>query len=194
LQVLNEMYETDVDKIKEQLNKVLSFVDPAYIEALLAFHKSIPNQNIGWAVGGDLGEALQTIQVEPDRIEIITRKEGANQIFSAVKEYNPKSIEIQTTKLARNAIVSGIEYPIYIRSYFFEFFLGCVKINVQGDLQYKINDWDWGDKLEFTPNYVNVAGAKTAVVPLEVELEIYRSLGWTDRSEKIEQKIGKRSR
>jgi hypothetical protein len=186
------MFETDVNKIKEQLNKVLSLVDPAYIEALLSLHKKLANENIEWAVGGDLGEALQTIQIEPDCIEIVTSKEGADRIFFAVKEYNPKPLEDQTAKLGRNAQVNGIEYPIYIRSHYFEFFLGCVKIKVHGDMQFKINDWDWGDKLEFTPEYVNVAGAKTAVVPLQVKHEIYQNLGWTDRSEKIEQRTGKR--
>jgi hypothetical protein len=186
------MPETDVNKIKEQLNKILSFVDPAFIEALLSLHETLDNGPVQWAVGGDLGEALQTIQTEPDCIEIVTNKEGAQQIFSAVSEDNPKAMELQTVKLERNSSVGGIEYPIYIRSYYFEFFLGCVKVKVHGDMQYKINDWDWGDKLEFTPDYVNVAGAKTAVVPLQLIHEIYQNLGWTDRSEKIEQKIGKR--
>jgi hypothetical protein len=185
------MAETDVNKIKEQLNKILSFVDPAFIEALLSLHKALVNENVEWAVGGDLGEALQTIQLEPDCIEIVTSKEGAQQIFSAMSEDKPKAIQLQTTKLARNANVGGIEHPIYIRSYFFEFFRGCVKVKVQGDLQYKINDWDWGDKLEFAAEYVNVAGFKTAVIPLQIKYEIYQNLGWKDRSEKIEAKLRK---
>ena len=186
------MAEIDVNKIKEQLNKILSFVDPAFVEALLSLHKALANDRVEWVVGGDLGEALQTVQVEPDCIEIVTSREGAQKIFSSVVEYGPKTIELQTVKLPRNANVGGIEYPIYIRSYYFEFFLGCVKTKVLGDMQYKINDWDWGDRLEFDPEYVNVAGAKTAVVPLQIKYEIYQNLGWRDRSEKIEQKIGKK--
>lgn len=186
------MYSADIGKIKQQLNEVLSFVDLAYIDALLLLHDTFENEHVGWAVGGDLGEALETIQVEPDHVEIVANKDGTEKIFSAVKEYNPKPIELQTIKLARNAKINGIEKPIYIQSYFFEFFLGCVNVRVYGDMQYKINDWDWGDKLEFTPEYVNIMGVKIAVIPLEVKYQIYQNLGWTDRSEKIEPIIKRR--
>ena len=70
----------------------------------------------------------------------------------------------------RNANINGIEYPIQVRSHYFDFFIGCLKVKVQGDMQYKINDWDWGDKLEFTPEYVNVTGVKIAIVPLQVKI------------------------
>jgi len=181
----------EIDKLKEQLNKVLSFVDPAYIKALLLLQKTLDGVRVEWAVGGDLSEALETIQVEPDCIEIVTSKEGAGQIFSAAKSYDLKPLTIQTIKLQRNADINGIQYPIYIRRLYSEFFLGSVKIKVQGDMQYKIGDWDWGDKLEFDPEYVNVAGAKIAVVPLQVKYDIYQNLGWTDRAEKIKQALQK---
>ena len=187
------MYKNDIDKIKGQLNKVLSFVDPAYIRALLILHKTLENENVEWALGGEIGEALEAIQVEPNCIEIVTSKEGAEKIFSAVKQLDPKTIEFQTNKLARNANINGIEHPIYVRNHYFDFFIDCVKIEVHGDMQYKINDWDWGDKLEFTPEFVNVTGVKIAVVPLEIKQEIYQNIGWTDRSEKIELIIKRRN-
>ena len=59
-------------------------------------------------------------------------------------------------------------------------------------MQYKINDWDWGDKIEFTPEYVNVTGAKIAVVPLQVKYEIYQKMGWAEKVEKIEPIIRRR--
>jgi hypothetical protein len=186
------MDKTDIDKIKQQLNKILSFIDPAYVKALLTLQKTLQNESIEWAVGGELGEALEIIQVEPDCIEIVTSKEGAERIFSVVKQYDPKAIDLQTNKLMRNANINGIEHPIHVRSYYFEFFLGCVKIKVHGDMQYRINDWDWGDKLEFTPEYVNITGVKIPVVPLEVKQEIYQAIGWKDRVEKIDQIIERR--
>ena len=164
---LSNMNKTDIDKIKGQLNKVLSFVDPVYINALLLLNRKLEDVHFQWAVGGEFGEALKTVQVEPDCIEIVTNKEGAEQIFSAAKEYVPKAIVVQTSKLLRNADINGIEHPIFVRSYYFDFFLNCVKVKVHGDMQYKINNWEWGDKLEFTPEYVNVTGVKIAVVPLK---------------------------
>lgn len=64
-----------------------------------------------------------------------------------------------------------------------------MKVKVHGDLQFKVDDWDWGDVLEFDPEYVYVVGAKIALVPLSVKSELYQNLGWIDRVEKIKQAI-----
>ncbi len=186
------MHVTDIDNIKRQLSEVIGFIDPIYVNALLALHKKLANQHVDWAVSGELGEALRTIQVKPDCIEIVTSKKGAIQIFLAVKELDPLGVFFQTQRLDRNALVNGIEYPVYVRSHFFEFTLAGVKFKVYGDLQYRIGNWDWGDKLEFTPEHVYVVGAKTAIVPLQVKYEIYEALGWTDRAAKIKSAIEKR--
>ncbi len=76
-------------------------------------------------------------------------------------------------------------YPVYIRSYYFDFNINNVKVKVEGDLQFKVGEWDWGDVFDFTPEYVYVVGKKIAVTPLSIASELYRSLGWTDRVEKI---------
>lgn len=73
-----------------------------------------------------------------------------------------------------------------------DFNLDAVRVKVHGDLQFKVGSWDWGDKLEFTPDYVYVTGKKTAVVPLPFKYELYRSLGWADRAEKIRRAIENR--
>ena len=166
---------------------------PHTVDALLSLHRKLAKEHIEWAVSGELGEALRTVQVKPDCIEIVTSKKGATQIFLAVKEFNPAGVYFQTQKLERNAIVNGKEYPVFVRSHYFDFTLGGVKVKVFGDLQFRIKDWEWGDKLEFTPDYIYLVGAKTAIVPLQVKYEIYRDLGWTDRAEKISQVISKRS-
>jgi len=183
---------TDVDKVKEQLSRILAVIDQPYVDALLTLHRKLAKQNIEWAVTGELGEALRTVQVKPDCIEIVTSKKGAAQIFLAVQEYSPTGVFFQTHQLPRNAELGGKEYPVYMRSHYFDFVVGGVKVKVYGDLQFKIADWDWGDKLEFTPEYIYVVGLKTAVVPLQVKYEIYQNLGWTDRAEKISQVITRR--
>ncbi len=187
------MYDTDIDKIKQQLSTVVALIDPAYIEALLLLQSKLVKEHIEWAVSGELGEALRTVQVKPDCIEIVTSKKGATQIFLAVKEYGAKGIYFQTQKLERNAVVNGKEYPAYIRSHYFDFTINGVKFKVYGDLQYRVSDWEWGDKLEFTPEHIYIVGTKMALVPLLVKYEIYQGLGWTDRAEKISQLIVKRS-
>jgi len=186
------MHTAEISKIKEQLNHVVSMVDPSFINALSELHRKLAKEHVDWAVGGELGEALRTVQVEPDCIEIVTSKKGAAQIFLAVKDLNPVGLYFQTERLNRNAIVDDKEYPVYLRSYFFDFALEGVQIKVHGDPQYRISNWDWGDKIDFTPEYIYIVGAKTAIVPLQIKLEIYQALGWKDRAEKVMQVIAKR--
>ena len=81
----------------------------------------------------------------------------------------------------------GKEYPVYTRSFGFNFTLNSITAQVQGDLQFKVGDWEWGDVYDFTPEYVYVVGKKMAVTPLSVKIELYKSLGWTDRLQKIQE-------
>ena len=180
------MPSTEIEKIKEQLSNVLSTIDPTYIDALLTIHKRLAKTQVVWAVGGDMGEILKTVQVQPDCIEILTDCKGANDIFFAFKDLVPKDVLFQTQRVDRNAVIEGKEYPVYTRSYYFEFTANGAKVKVFGDLQYRIGDWEWGHKLEFVPDHVSIVGAKTAIVPLQIKQEIYQGLGWTNRAEKIE--------
>jgi len=187
------MYATDIEKIKQSLENVLTVIDPAYVETLLALHKRLAKERIEWAVGGELGEALRAVTVQPDCIEILTSKKGVAQIFLAAQELDAEGLFFQTQRLPRDALVGGKEYPVYVRSYYFEFTLNKIKIKVHGDLQYRISNWEWGDKLEFTPEHVYVVGTKTAVVPLQFKYELYQQLGWADRADKISRVLSRRS-
>ncbi len=185
------MYTTEV-RIKERLSSVLAIIDEPYIETLLMLHRKLSRKGIEWMLSGDLGEALKTVQVKPDCLEIVTTRKGAAQVFLAVQDCNPTGVYFQTHKLSRNAVVNGKEYPVYVRSYFFEFTLNDTRIMVYGDAQYRIGNWEWGGRLAVIPEHVYVAGEKTAVVPLQTKLDMYEQLGWTDRAEKIQQVLAKR--
>jgi hypothetical protein len=174
------------------LNGVISIAPRTYIDALLVLHRKLDGKNIEWAVGGDLGEVLRTVNVEPDCIEILTSKEGAEKIVEATLEFAPRTVALEIQRLPRNATIEGKEYPVYTRSYYSEFNIGAVHVKVHGDTQYRLNDWDWGDKVEFTPDYVYVVCKKIAVVPLTFKAEFYQSLGWADRAEKIKQTLDRR--
>ena len=75
--------------------------------------------------------------------------------------------------------------PFIIRSYYFEFEVDGIKVKVHGDLQFKVGEWDWGDKFEFIPGSIYIVNKKTSLVPLYTIYELYQSLGWADRAEKI---------
>ena len=170
----------------KQLDQIVSVIPKPYVDALLALHGKLYEKNLKWIVDGDLSECMHVVQIIPKCIEIVTSKDDAQQFFQAVQEFNPSPISLQTCQLQRNAIVDGNEYPVYVRSFYFDFTLNTVRVNVQGDLQFKVADWDWGEIYDFEPEYVNIVGKRIAVTPLEIKLQLYQSLGWTDRSEKIE--------
>lgn len=181
------MSSVDLEEIKKQLSGVVGIINPVYVSALMQLHEKLALVGVEWAVGGKLGEALRVVQVEPDCIDLVTTETGANQIYRAINGVKAENLAVQTQRLPRDALISGNSYPVYLRSYFFEFNLNKVPVRVYGDVQLKVNDWDWGDKLEFTPEYVYVAGTKMALVPLQFKIGIYTALGWTDRVEKINQ-------
>ena len=173
--------------IWDQLSHFVNVIPQEYLNALLILHEKLGDKTIKWVLTGDLAESLRIVKVEPECIEIVTSKDDAQRIFQAVQEFGPSPIKFQTQTLSRNALIQGKEYLVYIRSYFFEFSLNSVKVKVQGDLQYKVGQWDWGDVFDFTPEYVSVVGKRIAVTPLSIATELYQSLGWVDRVDKIKE-------
>jgi len=169
----------------KQFSHFVSVIPKKYLDALLILHEKLNGKNIRWTVSGDLAELLRIVKVEPDCIEIVASKNGAHKIFQAVQEFKPNQMSYLTQLLPRNAVVEGKEYHVYIRSYFFDFNVNDVKIKIEGNLQFKVGDWDWGEVFDFAPDYVYVVGKKTAVTPLSIAFDLYRNLGWTDRVEKI---------
>jgi hypothetical protein len=170
---------------EEHDNPLLIIVPPKYVSALLKLHEKLDGKNIEWALSGDFGEALRTVRVEPDCIEIVASKDAAQQIHDAAAELSGQPIAYLVQQLTRKASIQGKEYPVYVRSHYFELDIEDIKVRVHGDLQYRVNDWAWGDKLQFESDIVYIVGKKTSVVPLQVRYELYRGLGWSDRAEKI---------
>lgn len=181
-----------MDKPNDQpklLNGVISIAPTTYIDALLKLDEKLEGKKIAWAVSGDLGEILRTVNVEPDCIEIHTSREAVEKIVEAALEFKPIPAAFVTQQLPRSAVFQGKEHPIYLRSYYSEFNIGVVKVKIYGDAQYRLDNWEWGDKVEFIPDIVYVVGKKIAVMPLSFKHEFYLSVGWQDRAEKIKQTL-----
>ncbi len=156
-----------------------------------ALHERFDNREINWIVNGDLAEALRTVKINPDCIEIVCTKQDAEKILQAVQDLDPSPIDYQTIQLPRNAVIEGSEQPILIKSYYFDFNLESILVKVHGDLQFKVGNWDWGDVFLFAPEYVYVVGKKTGVTPLTIKAELYQSFGWNDRFEQVKEVIQK---
>ena len=171
---------------------MIFLIEQRFIDALLDLHKTLDGLQIEWAIGGDLGEALFGVQVDPNCIELITNKEGAYSLHDAISSYYPSEIEYKTTKLSRDASWGNETFPVYTRSHFFCFRVKGVDVKIYGDLQYRISDWEWGDPLEFEPQFIYITGYKTAILPLKLKYELHNGLGWTDKAEKISRRIKQR--
>jgi hypothetical protein len=170
-----------------QVSHLLTFIPQKYIDALLTLHSKLDGKKIKWVVSGDLSERLRLVKVDPDCIEIVTSKDGVEKIFENVKEFNPQPVRFQTQQLPRSAVITGKEFPVFHRSYYFEFNIKTVTLKVHGDLQFKVGNWEWGEVFDFNPEYVYVTGKKIAVTPLPIQYEFYQMLSWVDRAEKISQ-------
>jgi hypothetical protein len=171
--------------IEELMNPLVTLIPLKYLDALLLLNSKLKDEHIQWAISGDLGEALRTVHVDPDCIEIVTNKEGAKKIFQSLREYNPQKLKRRTETLSRPAVIGEKEYRVRVRSHFFKFNMNSIIVKVYGDLQFQIADWEWGDKLEFEPDYIYVVGQKMAVVPLQLKYNLHLGLGWIDRAEEV---------
>jgi hypothetical protein len=179
-------------ELLKQLTGVVSIIPHEYVDALLVLHDKWNSTGVMWIVDGDLAMSLRTVDVEPDCIEILCTKQEAQRLFESSKDLTPTLISDVTRKLPQSAICAGNQYPVYSRSHYFEFALKGIPVRVQGNLQFKVNDWEWGDTLEFQPEYISVVGKKTAVTPLAILHQLYSSLGWTEKAQSIEQVLQKR--
>jgi bifunctional DNA-binding transcriptional regulator/antitoxin component of YhaV-PrlF toxin-antitoxin module len=142
-------------------------------------------EELGWKEG----EFLESEIIDQELIIRRENKEDLEKSFLALKDYQPTSIENKVQKLDRNAVVGGVEHPAYVRSHCFETSIGGLPVRIQSDIQYRINNWDWGDKLEFIPEHTYIVNKKTALVPILVKYNLYQGLGWTDRMEKIKRML-----
>ena len=57
--------------------------------------------------------SIKWVRIEPDCIEIVTSKDGAEQIHLSVKEFNPEPVVDPVHQLSRHAVIGGIEQPLY---------------------------------------------------------------------------------
>lgn len=175
-----------------KLTSVISVIPPKYVDALLLLHQKWDDTRVEWIVHGPLAEVLRTVNVTPDHIEIVCHSADIERLHEAVKDHNPQAIHTEIAQLP-NAVHEGNQYPVYAKSKYFQFNIGDIPVQVYGDLQYRVADWEWGDTFEVQPEYVSVVGKLTAVTPLTVLLELYSNLGWAEAAQRVQRVLQRRS-
>jgi hypothetical protein len=155
------------------------------LNATMHIGELLKGSDIEWALAGDAAEIISGVNLEADHLTILTSKEDCEKISQRLVQYQKSPIGTVEKKLARSAEVESRHYPVMVRGNMAEFNIDTVKLNVVGNLQIKVGEWDWGDPLEFDPDIVNVGGLQIPVVPLKLKNELYKGLGWIDRVRKI---------
>lgn len=164
-------------------------VPTAFIACLQTILKKLEGSGVRWSVIGDTAEIIHGVPVQPERLEILVDKEGVERFSSRMSEYGISTFDLVEKKLERAASVEGKELPVHVKSLFARFVVGGVEVDAHLDYQIKVGEWEWGDKLEFEPVEVNLAGARIPIMPVRIASEIYLMLGWTDRANKISDAI-----
>jgi len=159
------------------------------LDATMAVGKALEGSSNKWALSGDVAEIISGVNVQPDHIEILTTKEGCEEIATKLESYRAAAPALIERQLEREARVGLKLYPVKIQSYLAQFNIGGSKLDVHGDLRIKVGEWDWGDPVDYEPDYVYVVGVKVPVVPLQLKSEIYNGLGWRDRATKIHEAV-----
>ena len=121
----------------------------------------------------------------------MTDLDGLKDAVGRLSEYSPPEPKLTERTLSREAEIQNEKLPIRTRSHLTSFMIDNVPFQINGDFQYKVGAWEWGDTLLFVPQSVNVAGAVLPVMPLRLASELYLTLGWLDRVEMISDAVAR---
>lgn len=135
-----------------------------FLDVLAIILDLLRNQKISWVLVGSTSLVLQGVNVSPKDIDILTDKKGAlliNQLF--------KKFEVKPVKFSRSEM---------FESYFGEFNITNVKIEVMGNLKSKYGK-KWVSQLNRikSPIFVNFKGLKIPVSSLRDQFNAYEKLG-----------------
>jgi len=122
------------------------------LKAVIKVGTALKDVHAKWAIGGEAGEIMRGVNVHTDLLEIVTTREGTDEICRAMADSVTLAPAVAEQRSERDADVEGKMLPVYFRSYYAELTVGGVKVKVLGDEQIKVGEWDWGDPLDYAPS------------------------------------------
>jgi hypothetical protein len=163
----------------------VAYLPAPLLGAVIALGGALKELRSKWALWGDAGEVIKGVNLKTDHLEILTTKDGCEEICKVLSENVSRAPAMVEKRLSRDADVGGQSYPVVIKSLYSELTVNGVRVEVYGDEQIKVGEWDWGDPLDFEPDYSYVVREKIPIVPLRFKEELDLGLGWLDRLELI---------
>lgn len=155
------------------------------LKVVMWFAEQMREYDGKWGVGGDAGEIIKGVHRRTEHIEILTTKDGCDEMCMILQEFVTLAPEERETRSPRDADVDGKMIPVFIRSHYAEVTYDGVRIEIHGNEQIKVGEWEWGDPLDFEPDYTTMIRLKVPVVPLRLKQELDLGLGWLDRLDAI---------
>jgi hypothetical protein len=143
------------------------------IECLQILCARVSNQDITWVLVGSTSLALQGVDVTPRDIDILTDEAGAYKINELLKDCEVKPVAYRPSDT--------------VRSYWGEFRVNDVKVEVMGDYQERVRGkWQGLSSRLATPVIIQLGGMQLPVSSLEAQLRSYESAGQDTETSKIE--------
>lgn len=142
------------------------------IDVLRIIVERLEKHNVKWLLAGSSSLALQDVKIEPNDIDILTNAEDALKLNNIFKEFMVRKVSFSRSDI--------------FESYFGEFNILGVKVEVMGDLREKISgEWtSLKDRLE-NVEFVELDFFKVPVPPLDEQLAAYQKLNREKDIEKI---------
>jgi len=144
---------------------------------LKIFYDQVSDKEIFWILSGSTSLYIQGVDILANDIDIITDEKGVKSLDKILSEYCIQKPEYSSTE----------EYC----SYYGQYIINGVKIDLVGNFQYKMKDGSWSElrpkKKYFEKEY---NGMSLLLLPLEVELKEYEELGKLNKVRKIKERLG----
>jgi hypothetical protein len=174
------VYDSHVPKPEE-----IAYMTQPLLKAVIFLGGALKDLHAKWAIWGDAGELIKGVNIKTDHLEILTTEEGCEEICKLLASYVTLAPAMKESKLPRDADIDGKPCPVYVRSHYAELTINNARVEVYGDEQIKVGEWEWGDPLDYQPDYSYVTSTKVPIVPLRLKQELDLGLGWLDRLELI---------
>jgi hypothetical protein len=173
---LDQIYQNFTRHAEEMILQMAGKHSAPWEKALLAFLQRVDQQNIAWWLVGSTALAVRGLDIMPHDIDLSVDDEGAHKLGEILLDYL-----IEPVQDSRG----------WISNWFGRAFLRA-RIEWVGGVDPKVDDdeiTDYGPLAASRREMINWQGYQIYVPPLDLQLEVSKRRGLTDRVEKIKRAI-----
>jgi len=173
---LDRIYQNFTHNAEEMILQMAGIHPVPWEQALLAFLQRVDQQNIAWWLVGSTALAVRGLDIMPHDIDLSVDDEGAHKLGEILLDYLIEPIQDSCG---------------WISNWFGRAFLHT-RIEWVGGVDPKVDDdetTDFGPLAASRRETIHWQGYRMYVPPLDLQLEVSKRRGLTDRVEKIKRAI-----